>query len=445
MAPPTTVRQFAQEERARREAAHTAAQAELGAAQTALVSARSALAARTAELAGLDAQLASIRGALGTVPMPADATALAADLEQAIMDERAKSAEVGDAEDAAAAAQRRVDAAQAELATVSATYALALTAETEAETEDERRQESVTALGETPLADLDAQATAAKADDAFTNAQTWAARAIPGALRARAAARRTAARTRIAALRTSLETAENKLGDVLGGHGGDAGAADQERIAFRRAETALYDWVRTAEERYARALALLDLVTATSPPSDDERARIDDATITADGEAAAEKEADRDTAQAALETAQRAYDDAVLAALAANPDTDPAVDDSDVTDAQAALDATAAAYTDAMHEALQRWEATVPDAVWRALDAFLEAEDLLDELAAGPGTRAADLATNEGTYAQALDDAARALRAQAAAEREVRNRNGLAEAARRTAPARTLAALRGDA
>lgn len=445
MAPPTTVRQFAQQERARREAANTAAQAELAAAQAALLAARTTFADRTAELADLDAQLAGIRLALGVVPMPADATALAAALEEAIMDQRAKSVEVAAAEDDAAAAQRRVQAAQADLATASTAYALALTAESEAETEHDRRQGWVAALAEEPLSDLAAQATATKADDAFTDAEDRIEADIPEALRERAAERRTAARARVTALRTSLEEAENDLGDVLDDHAGDTGAAAEAAIAFRRASASLQDWVRTAEERYARALALLDLVTSTPEPTDEERARIEDETLVEDGEEAIEKEAARDTAQAALEAAQRAYDDAVLDALAADPDTTPVVDDEDVTDAQDALATAEGEYTAAMRENLQRWEATVPDALWRALDAFLEAEELLDELAAGPGTRAADLSTNESAYAAALDAEARALRAQAVVERAVRERSGLADAARRTAPARTLSALRGDA
>jgi hypothetical protein len=448
---PTTIHAFATEETARRQSAADDAQTELASAQTALRAARDALVARTEELAAHNASVADLRRRIAEAVMPADVTALAGDLEDAIMQQRAKQAELLDAQDAADAASRRAQVAADEVAAAIRALANANAALVEAAAGETERAGYRAALAAAPLAGLPGAAATAKTG-AAAPAAAPRVKDIPTEQRTAATARRALEYTRVAGLRTFLYDAQDDLGELLAGDTGAAGAVAQKRIAFLRAEARLREWVRSAEERYARALALLAAAADTPPPTPEELARLTDTTLVDAAKAAAVKEAARDSAQEAFDAAQRAYDEALLDVLATDPEAVPAPGDDDTLDEkQADLDAAETAlgtavgeYTDAMTTALQRWEATVPEPLWRALDAYAEAHRLLDELAAGPGTRAADASAAELAYATALDEEAERGRARALVEAAVVTRQGAADAGSSALASRALSAVRGD-
>lgn len=166
---------------------------------------------------------------------------------------------------------------------------------------------------------------------------------------------------------------------------GSQGLVAHRRATFEAAEDALNRYALHAPQQYAQALALLQSVVDSAPLSDAASDAISDAALAADSDAV--------TTEATLHDARRAVEDKALEVelaiatarvndINANPDDDPDVQArrAELTGLQGDLDDAATAHTDAFANAMDLWEAAVPDAVWHNLHRYGRAIDLLTQL-----------------------------------------------------------------
>jgi hypothetical protein len=432
-------------------AADTASQAAVGGLADAQAEARTAReehAQETANLAAADKAVADVRALLAASPMPADAEALSAQLEDAIMALRTSTAAAIDAEEALRRAEAAAEAAKAVSDRAGAELAAAQAAHDRASAGDAEREAWKEALEEPPLSTLRTDAAAALTSDEYEAAEARVEADVPTVLRERALARGNRAVQRAAEAADARESAKDALGAAQAGASA-VGAVEQAGLRFVRAEAALREYVSRGRARHDTALGLVAAVTATAPPTAAEAARIQDPEVV-DEDAAGAEEA-RDEALATVEGLQATLEDAILAALRADVDADP-TDDAAVQAAQDALTAPTTelqtaegAYTQALRTSLQRWEATVPDPTWRALDAFREATAILTELAAiEPADLVEELEAAETAYATALGAADKSARTHATLEAELAARAAAAAVAERNRPVRAFSAVRGD-
>ncbi|HEV2735837.1 MAG TPA: hypothetical protein VGV85_13405, partial [Longimicrobiaceae bacterium] len=270
---------------------------------------------------------------------------------------------------------------------------------------------------------------------------------------------------------------------------GHDGAVEAARIRLRAAERRLRDWVERGRERYDRAVVLIrDLLPPPlvdpAPPllTPAEAARLEELRAPepiepeepAEGEAepaegeeepapppagadgAAEARAARDEKRALYEAARIAYEDARLAAFA----PDATVAEADLPDAVLAdlegklaardaakgeLDDADLVYEAAVHARFAAWSAAVPEAVWRRVMGFLDAERTLNELkGAVPADLVADVEAAEAALAVALEAAERGRITLAFLEAEAAAREARLERARAGRQLRLLGAVRGD-
>src|SRR5688500_2919804 len=94
MADPTTIVQYAQQRSVKLSSALAAAKIQLADAVTAIGTERARLEAATTSFASLEAKIAATREKLSAIPTPADGDLLLEQLEQAIIDSRAKRAAI---------------------------------------------------------------------------------------------------------------------------------------------------------------------------------------------------------------------------------------------------------------------------------------------------------------------------------------------------------------
>ena len=453
MADPTTILEVADLEQANDLAAQTAA-------NTALVNATAALAAAQSQQQELAAQLqtlqqleADIRRQLAATAMPADGEALLEQLGQAIVDKRATQAQLATAEAQAGQSRLDVETAQAALASSTTAAGVAASAREQALHDDTERAAWKSAVAAAPLKDVKAQATTAAntANEPLHSAKARIEADIPADLLARARDRGAKARSLVDLARTAAENAEDRVAAQAGSDGGVAGKVVKAQTAFDRAVLELRAYVFNALPDYQRAVALLAAIPSAPSITQAEADRINDTTIVNDGKAAAAKEGDRDQARADVAAAQADLDLAILKAKADDIDADP----STVTAVQTAhtaleaattaLETAQTAYTDAMKEALDLWEATVPDTTWRLLANYDEANAILQRLkTTDPSALATAATSKEGDLVTAL----------IADEKSERTEEYLADVAERAAgrlatttnaaPAATFGAIRGD-
>jgi hypothetical protein len=437
----TTLLDVANDRLTQATAEKTAAGTALANAQSALAAAQTAQADATDEAARLDAKVAEIRVRLAAAPMPSDAQALVIELEQVIMDSRAQQAVILKAADDVNAAQQQADEASIRAQLADSALVAATADQKVAQADDDKR---TTWKSLANASTLPADATAKLASPEHTAAQAKLLDYIPEPMLGRARERAAKERKRVADLATGAEKAEDKLAGELGTNGGLDGAVEQTRVAFRRDEGNLREFAASAKESFDRAASLLNTVAAAPPLTPAEQADIVQAVTDAqdtDDAFAAEKE--RDDAADTLAAAQQALDAKRLDKLA-DPSVDTTTEQTAVTTAAGTLQTKQDALAP-LKAKLDKAEAAVPDAAWRLVAAFDEAEARLTALKdAKPAKLATDAGKSEQAFVSDIEtEHAEAVKVAALAQ-ESRARADRTAAALRTAPDRVFSALRGD-
>lgn len=454
MATPTTVLEFATNRRDRDLAAKTSAQATLTASQTALTAARATLVTTTADLTAKEKAVAAKRLEVANADTPAEGAALLAELTALVAEYRALQSQAGDARDAAGNAEADATAAASELARLTAQLAAAEAGLVAATADGARREAWKAAATAPPLDTLAADATAALAGEPYTTATDLVTDALPPKLLAAAKAGFDEEAARAARLEASQAAAEELLMNELETNDGAHGLVQRRGMELARAERALRDWTDQGSTRLDRALSLLESVVAggallNAAESD----RVHELDVAA-GQDAADLRVALESARQAAFDAQLALDEATHTALAVHPADDPATD-AGVIAAQAASDAATTALTDATSDYdaaaadFTAWTVELPDAAWRRVIAYLEADSLLRGLG---DTDAADVTALVDDVTDAEADLAAALDAEethddtiAFLEAYVTLRAGRLTRSGATHPTRLLSAMRADA
>jgi hypothetical protein len=453
MATPTTVLEFATNRRDHDLAAATSARATLTASQAALAAARTTLATATAGLTAKDRAVAAKRLEVASADTPAEGTALLAELMALIREYRVLQAQVGEARDAAGDAEANSTAAAAELARATAQLADAEADLVVATAGGARREGWKTGATAPPLDTLADDATAALAAEPYTTASDLVADALPPKLLAAVRAGFDQEAARAARLQASRTAAEDLLMNELETNDGARGLRERREMELERAERALREWTEQARTRFDRALSLLDSIASggallTATESD----RVQELDVSAGQDAADLRVALEENRQAALD-AQLDLDEATRAALAVHPADDPATDPG-VVAAKAASDAAAAALAAAASDYaaaeadFTAWTVEIPDAAWRRVISFLEADAILRALG---DTAAADVTALVDAVTDAETDLAAALDAEETHRNTiaflgayVTQRAGRVTRSGATHPTRLLGAVRAD-
>jgi hypothetical protein len=457
MATPTTLVELSEQRHNDWTAARQAAVAAVAQAQAAHNSAAQALAAASAEFAAQERAAAQIRAQLAAITTPADGEPLLEQLELAIIAQRSAAAALLAAQSALAAAKAALAQGQASVQEADARIAQAKADWDRAKADAARRQAAKDALAAAPLDTLASDAGALLGDPVFDAAEARIEGDFPEALRNRARDRAKLARERLARNRKLAADLNGLLALHLNAKGAPADKLPGIAQAAAAAEAALRDWVSRAKERFDRARAALERVGDPDNPTltQEQEDRINDATLETAREGAAEKEEARDQARAAHEAAAVEFEAErvevlgeggaeALAQALADANSDVAKAKKAMDDAAAELQIKQTAYTTAMRDALDGWEAAVPESAWRDLAEFDAASVALTELQAGPAAFLAALASAEaallaaGIAAHKEDHSLRTYRL------EVALPAARGEQERATEGAAVFSALRGD-
>jgi hypothetical protein len=276
---------------------------------------------------------------------------------------------------------------------------------------------------------------------------------LPSELRARAEARyeEAAARTSDAAHHVA---AAAPLADAreAASHPLDA-AIDAAQRDLLAAETALDAYVSRAAGQLDAAVDAFTAV-ATLPDLRASQIAALDPSGRAEAIAAADTETDLAVAVHDVAVAQRAVEDAILAAVGSDPDADPQTDAA-VIAARATLEGATLqdpltdarqAYDAAARQALDAWEVEVPPAVWEALSRFLDARRSAQALADNTARDALVTALDDASdaLASALDERDVATRGDLQTEWQRRERLAVTRGLEATAAARSRSYTRGD-
>lgn len=457
MATPTTLTERVTQQLASWQSEKTTAQAAVQTAQSALVAAQESFKATTKEYADRDKDIAAIRLSLATITTPADAAPLVAELQAAIIAQRATTAALITDETSIAQARADADAAR-ERVRVADAGIVSSQAELDAiQLEQGKRDAAKTAIAQAPITTLAAAATSLLASQTFIDAKARIDTDFPQALQDRARERATFAANRLGRANQAVIDSNALIAAqyTASGNASEKLYALERTLADREAE--LFDFATRAANRFDVAEATLERIAdpTYAALTAEEHAAIDDATLATDRENAAAAESDRDTAREAHEVAQAAYDLEELKVLAADgaAGVTAALADatSDLAQAKSDLDAAAAdlqqAETDydaAERTLVDEWEATVPDSAWRDLADFEAAKAVLAVLQANPTVYATNVTNAENALLTALlvvDDEALSLSVLTSAA----TANVSAAAAASAVAERTrLSALRGD-
>ncbi len=457
MADPTTLLDLRVAQRDAAALALTEAETAQSIAQAATIAARTLHGDRLAARADREAELASIRSQLAQPGLqPADAAALADDLRDGIIALRRATAEMLDAARALATAEATLASAAQHAASTRSRHQGAVRDQAAAADRAARLQGWRDALAAPPLDTLTADAATAIAPGAepLTAARTRIEADVPEPLRLRAAARHARSRTRAAAELASVVAAVDQKEAAAAADGGTLGAVVPLDTAVTRTEAALGGYARYAGARHEQALAALQSTLDAGPLSDDQRARLFDPGALADRTEAADRAGDLATAQAALEDAQLAIDDQRRMLVGEDIDveienTHPALAPliAAVPPLQQAVTDAETAFTPAMAERLDRWEAALPDDLWRQHVAY---EDALARLQAtavpdpDPAALDADLVAAEATWVAALLTHDGRRRTHEHLARTATRLHTQRESHQRLARADLLSAVRGD-
>jgi len=450
---PTTILDYATERRAQVEAAVTDLQQRLAQAQSDSAAESSNVAKAVGELAELEKAIADIRQELSTIPTAADGEVLLIQLEQKIIQSRAKEAEIVALQISLSEAQSTARLAQSDLANTSAELTKATAALKQSDSTDKHRADLITALTG-PLATIKTSATTALDT---TDPEGDAAKAklrietdIPEPLRARARARRAAQASRMEQTSAARQAAEIAASDERDLHGGDAGKAISSLETLSSVEATARDFVSNATNRLDRAQTKLAQVAdpTRAPLTAEQIASInaEEPLKTEREDAIAEEEAVGD-ARSILDGKQAALDTAILEAKAAPTDSgkQSAVTDASAEVASAAIDLAAAEdlYRPERQAVVDAWEAAVPDTTWHMFEDYEAAVQTLQTMP-NPVTLNDELVAAETLYVTAQLVADRSAQVLTDLTAEKAQRAAREATARQTGDASLFSALRGD-
>ena len=340
-----------------------------------------------ARLAKNRADQLAVRAGLAAVETPAEAGPQGDVLRDLMIDEATYQVEVRAAEERVAIAGSLIESLGALAAKCSAAAGAAnerLAWGTEHQALGKRLRDALTVP---PLISLVADSSTLAGGAEFTAANNRLDALLPAELRTRATTRLAEARSVIAARDALVATADDAVDDLTA----DARPVDATVAAatadLLSAERTLDAYIGRAAGQLAAAEASLQRIAA-HPALMPAQSDALDADGRADAVAAVDLEAKLALAFDAVAAAQRVVDDAILAAIAEDPDRDPATD-AEVIAAQATLngaelqdDLTDAQddYDAAARQALDEWEVEVPSSLWDALADFLDTDQTLKVL-----------------------------------------------------------------
>ncbi|MEV5273386.1 hypothetical protein [Streptomyces werraensis] len=403
-------------------------------------------------LAALETKEAGIRRELALALLPADAAGLAGELEATLIERQYAVAEAARAADALGAEERKRAALAAAVDAARQTLATAAAAKDKAHEDADRIDAWTSAARSQPVTDALSSArqalTASPYIDARQRLVTLLGRELVEQLIIRAAE----ADHRDAAVAGRLDRARQARWRSLADRGDPSGVLRSTRQAYSTAVTALRAVAEGAPVRFDRAMRGLATVMDGEDPTQVEQDRMDSLR---DGEkgakAAVAKEKAVWDAYEKLRKAEADLDDAVLARIP----MEPAVDhesSQDVADKHAAVVAaqqglkTAQGELAEVQNALDTWEAAIPDVVMDQVFAFLAADATLREL----GDTHVDhllkaVSRTRDRLVTALRAAAKTAAVSDRLTAEVTARAGDADAWRAVAAARRAALVRGEA
>ncbi len=343
MADPTTILDYVNQRRDSAKLAATSAQQRLAQAQATIAAKSEELAGATSAFADLSKQADEIRKKLAAVPTPADGEALLDALEQVIIRSRTQRLTILKTQAELDAARAAAQSAQSLLNAASARSANAESQVKQADQAHQQRVQLKAALNAAPLSTIHTDAGNALINKPFTDAKTRIESDIPAKLLTRAEERLAAEMARIARAVSDALAADTAALAERDENGGATGQAEKQWVAFLRAETAVRDLVNTAKSRFDQAQATLAQVADAnhSPLTPEQTERINDATLKAAREAAADEEQTRDGKLKDVNDARGALAGEILKAKADNKNPD---DVQAVKDAQAALTTAEAAF-----------------------------------------------------------------------------------------------------
>jgi chromosome segregation ATPase len=411
MADPTKIVPYAQQRRAKLSSALDAAKLQLSQALTGINTERGKLAAATTAYAALEETIAKIRAKLAAVPTPGDGDVLLAQLEKAIIDARAKRAEITAAQSAVATAQANEMSALADVSKFTAQLAAIDDFLKKAEPASADRDKLIAAL-DGQLASISADA--AKAVDEtkpsgaiFKKAKKRIEDDLPAPLLDRALKRRAAAAADIAYTTTARQAAEGAVRKESDKNGGLGAGAASAWVDLTRAEAAAREFVNSARSRFDQANAALARVAdkTVSPLTPEQIARLNAPDpLKKSREDAATEETNVAALDQALDDRQTDLDKAIVDAKANPADAAKqaavATEQGKVDTAKQNLDAAAATYKGGNAPIMSAWEAAAPDSAWRLLHDYAEAVDTLKNMP-DPAKLSKDLKDAEKNYVAA--------------------------------------------
>ena len=314
--------------------AMSAANQQLAKAQSDLALVNGAKAEASIELADLERQAADIRQKLSKVATPADGAKLLDALEQVTISIRAQQAAIVKIQEKFSLAQAAMSKAQADVSAATKAQSAATAALQAASDADLLHQAWIEALTNPPLSTINDDA--GKALDeanpvegaAFKKAKDRIAADIPDKLLTRAKERRAQNATVIGQENTNTQLVENAILKERETSGGRAEKAAKEWVTFKRAETAVNDFIIGAKSGFDQAKATLVAVgdPDQSPLTPEQKSRVHDPDLLGDREVAAKAESDIHTGELQnVIDKQKELDKAILDAKAdpstANLDT----------------------------------------------------------------------------------------------------------------------------
>ncbi len=447
----TTLLDFATTDLSRVTQDKNASQSALAAAQAGLQTAQADRDATAVKIAGLQKQIAAKRLEIANAAMPADAEAAAADLEKLLIKLNAQQGHAVDVQVQLDTYQTQIDVQLDILGAATTKSVQATTALAAAQKIDAHHAAWHAALGSPPLQSISQAASDALNADLYTTAKTRAEAGFDASLLTHIRKRETNEQARLAAIESTRDDMQEDLDAKKAADRGIAGEVAPLQTAYDRAQAAFRDAITGAQDRFNRAQGLLASIAAAPVLPDAERNHMLDATIVnpAKGQPVTHQEA-LETARDASTQAQTDLDRAQTQDnVGLTPFETVATAQTAVGTAQGNLTTATGGYTQADREALDAWEATVPDASWSLLAAFDEADLILKDLKANvTPAKLQSLETAMNTAASALaaklDGLARSERAIALLTERVQQQSELLDAAARNGSARVLNALRGD-
>ncbi len=457
MATPTNLVELAQNRHEDWSAWKMEAQSALAQVQSDLQAATNALALANQGYGEKEKEVADLRTQLAAIATPADGAPLLEDLKAAIIALRAASAAILSAEEEVGCSKSELDLAQTRLQDAGLRTAAAKTEWDRAKADAARRKAAVDALPRTPLSTLAAKAAALLSSQTFSDAKTRIKNDFPEELRDRARERAQLAADLDALERRKVADVLELYNDLIASKGNGRDKLGPFSAKLDDAESALVDFVAKAKSRYDRAEARLKRVggSANPPLTQEQKDHVSDASLETERKDAADKQSSRDAATLVRERQQAAFEmeqlkvlaeggQAALTAALADANSDVAKAKKALDDAEADLQQKENDFTAAMADALDAWEAALPDSAWRDLYEFDEASADLDGLKIGGQSLADAMANAETGLVQAAvesDDDERQLRVFLA---EGRRQEARADIRGTLANRAAFAALRGD-